>query len=152
MGSDGQLRRWPLVLAGIVLCFLLISLQTVHELQEAPPEQFRAVRVAPGIDRQRWSNLYWERARFVQWHYGYGKRLPEEPAEEFRISEERTLPDPVAEQTRRAYWKELQEVWLTAEPWKVSYSIDFGWIGRAVMKAVDGILEFVKGLWPSAHR
>jgi hypothetical protein len=151
MSSDGHVRRWPMAIAAIFLCFILFSLQPVHQLKENPPQQFRAVPVPPGIDRQRWSDLYWERARFLQWKYSYGNKLPEQPTEDFHIPEEQTLPEAIAEQTRRAYWKELQQLWLMSAPWKVSYSVDFGWTRRAIEKAADATVDFVKSLRHSVH-
>jgi hypothetical protein len=129
----------------------LVSLQPVHQLKQSPPPQFSAVPAPPGINRQRWSDLYWERARFLQWKYSYHNKLPDQPDVDFHVPEEGTLPNNIAEQMRRDYWKQLQQLWVMSGSWKVSYSVDFGWTRRAIEKGGDAVVEFIKSFWRSAH-
>jgi hypothetical protein len=102
-----------------------------------------------GVNRQHWREQYWHRARFVQWQFSYTQKLPEEPTAEFHIDEESMVPDNAAWQTRRAYWNELRKVWGMPTAWNVSYSIDFGWIRRAIERGADASVDFVKGFWHS---
>ncbi len=151
MPQDGSTRRWPMVLAVVVVCFLLLSLESVHRLRDTPPPEFRSVTTAAGIDRDRWSEAYWERARILQWKYPFGEKLPEQPAEDFHIPDERTVPDKVSDQVRRAYWHRLQSIWVTPAPWKVSYSIGFGWVRRSIEKLGDKSVDVAKDIWHSVR-
>ncbi len=151
MSTEPYARRWPLAAAVVFLIFVLLSLEPVYKLKENAPQEFKAVVIASGIDQQRWSDRYWERARFLQWKYSYGTKLPDEPVADFHIEDETTLPVSLAEQTRLAYWNKLRQVWLAPTSWTVSYSLDFGWTRRTIEKAADAAIDFVKGFWRAAR-
>jgi hypothetical protein len=151
MSVNGSARRWPMAIAALVVCFVLISLEPVHLLRDNPPEGFRSVLTPAGIDGQRWSELYWERARLLQWKYSFGTRLPEQPEADFHISDEGTVPERVADQARRAYWNRLRSIWITPSPWKVSYSLGFGWIRQSIEKAGGKVVDFAKNIWHSVR-
>jgi len=141
MSVDGHVRRWPWLVVAAVVCFLLLSIEPFYQLKQTPPPKFSGVQLPAGMDRQRWSQLYWERSRFVQWHYRKGYKLPEQPPDDFHIAEEQTLPAMTAEQIRYAYWAQLRSMWVTSEPWKTSYSLDFHWVARAIVRVLDSILD-----------
>src|SRR6266487_1558766 len=108
MSQGVHTRRWPMVVAAAVLFFFLLSVEPVHQLRETPPPEFRNVRAPAGADQLRWSTLYWEKARLLQWKYGFGTQLPEEPEPSFHISDEAAVPERVAGEARRAYWASLR--------------------------------------------
>jgi hypothetical protein len=95
-----------------------------------PPEFMDAPSSWPPEKRAAEESLaraYWDCAvNVIQWRYGYGYRLPQDPPSDFIISSLGEAPaDPVI---RARYWLMLQRVWYVPDNWTKSYRWDTRWL------------------------
>ena len=72
------------------------------------------------------AKAYWNCAvNQIQWQYGYGHRLPEEPPLEFSVSIDEIGPAVRDEAMRRVEWQRLRQVWNVSEVWNIHYELSF---------------------------
>jgi hypothetical protein len=118
-------------------------------LRPDPPQAFLD-RIPPqqGVDMIAMGQRYWDRARVVRWKYEYGTALPEVPPEEFRPAAETGVPERDADELRKAYWSNLQRLWLSPELWDKRYTVDFYWAPRLLDSIVTAIVNAVRRNWP----
>ena len=68
----------------------------------------------------------------IQWRYGYGYRLPQDPPSDFNVAS----VDPAANSAlnadakaaRARYWLRLQRAWYVPDNWTKSYQWDVRWM------------------------
>lgn len=140
-------RKWPYVVAAIVVAFLMLSLRPVHRLKEQPPKEFLQVRVIQEVDQEAWGRAYWEVARNIRWKFHYGEALPEEAPVEFHVANERSVAPSVAAHLRVTYWYQLRTVWVSPEAWNTSYRLEFAWI----LEMIDAFASEMVKLFKSVH-
>jgi hypothetical protein len=111
--------------------FAYQSLSPIYRLRPVmPPEFMDAPSSWPPEKRAAEESLaraYWDCAvNVIQWRYGYGYRLPQDPPSDFIISSLGEAPaDPVI---RARYWLMLQRVWYVPDNWTKSYRWDTRWL------------------------
>ena len=117
-----------LVAAGL---FAMQSVSPIYRLRPVmPPEFVDAPNSWPAEKRaeeERLARAYWDCAvNVIQWRYGYGYRLPQDPPSDFTIT---SLGEASADPVIRArYWLMLQRVWYVPDNWTKSYRWDTRWV------------------------
>ena len=118
---------------------------------DMPAEFFDASQVAPErrAKEEIVARAYWTCAvNEIQWRYGYGNRLPEEPPREFAVTVAEVGPAARDEAMRRVEWQRLRQVWNVSEVWSVHYELSFGSLRTSVHAAGnwwDGIFHSLTG-------
>jgi hypothetical protein len=125
-------RKWPYVVAIVLLVFVVMSLRPVHRLRPNAPQSFLQATVAGDISADRWGGAYWQVARNICWKFPYGEALPEDPPAEFRISEEHSVSPSAAAHLRTVYWNQLRTAWSSPEAWSTTYELNFHWIPEVI--------------------
>jgi hypothetical protein len=116
-----------LVAAGL---FAMQSVSPIYRLRPVmPPEFVDAPSSWPAEKRaaeEKLARAYWDCAvNEIQWRYGYGYRLPQDPPSDFVIT---SLGEASADPVIRArYWLMLQRVWYVPDNWTKSYRWDTRW-------------------------
>lgn len=122
---------WPIVLGLVVFALLLSCLRPTRNLRSDPPPEFTAVKLQQGVDQREWTQAYWDCARSLRRKYTYGVPLPHDPPAEFRIPQEGSISRGAAEETRQAYWKRLQKIWVSSAAWETDYDVRSEWVSAA---------------------
>ncbi len=71
----------------------------------------------------------------VQWTYGYGHHLPDDPAPGFLVTakEVGTAANDTSSRTR--YWRNLGRVWYQPSSWEKTYGFDLNSVSASLQKA-----------------
>jgi len=111
--------------------FFYASIKATFRLRGEIPPRFIET-TSSSADQQsveRTARAYWDCAVIqIQWKYGHGYPLPQEPPPEFTLAKEdynAVATDPA---TRAHYWRRLQAVWSVPSTWRKSYEWDFTWM------------------------
>jgi hypothetical protein len=110
----------------VVLCVLAYaSFRSEFRLREQMPASFFDASHVPK-DRQaaeeKVARAYWKCAvEQIQWKYGYAHRLPDEPPEEFAVTEEDAGAAAHDAALRSHYWIRLRTMWNESEIWHEKY-------------------------------
>ena len=121
------------VLLVAVGLFAEASFSPIYRLRATmPPEFIDAPSSWPAEKRateERIARAYWDCAvNEIQWRYGYGYRLPQDPPSDFIVTSlnlGEASGDPVI---RARYWLMLQRVWYVPDNWTKSYHWDARWL------------------------
>jgi hypothetical protein len=110
----------------IVLCVVAYaSFRTEFRLREnMPVEFFDPSRVPAGhrASEEKIARAYWKAAvTQVQWVYGYAHRLPDEPPDEFVVTNGEAGPAAHDPAVRARYWQKLRDVWGISAVWHEKY-------------------------------
>ena len=112
--------------------FIAASFNPIYRLRTIMPPQFvdasSSWPAAKQASEAKIARAYWECAvSQVQWRYGYGYRLPQNPPDDFRVDSQTsgTASDDAA--TRARYWQKLQKAWYVPDNWTKSYQWDTRW-------------------------
>ena len=117
-----------LVAAGF---FIMQSLSPIYRLRPVMPADFVDAPSSSTAEKraaeQSLARAYWDCAvNQIQWRYGYGYRLPQDPPSDFIIT---SLGESSADPLIRArYWLMLQRVWYVPDNWTKSYRWDTRWL------------------------
>jgi hypothetical protein len=113
--------------------FAEASFSPIYRLRATmPPEFVDAPSSWPADKRaaeQRIAQAYWNCAvNQIQWRYGYGYRLPQDPPSDFVVTS-LNLEDASADPLIRArYWLMLQKTWYVPDNWTKDYHWDTRWL------------------------
>jgi hypothetical protein len=134
-----------LLLIGV---FVYASINPVHRLQTDMPKAFSdspaSWPAGKRAEDAKVAQAYWDCViSTIQWKYGFGNQLPQDPPPEFSVSEAQlggVAVDPVA---RARFWGKLKEVWYLSSTWKDGYEWDSSWVSRWPSTAAKAIHDFV---------
>jgi hypothetical protein len=107
----------------------------LHLRPEMPKDFVDNSKSIPASDRSREEKLaraYWKCAQSIQWKYGYGGRLPDDPPPEFLVTAQDVGTAASDTSSRRRYWRRFQEVWYVPNNWEKSYDLDFPQVTRSL--------------------
>jgi hypothetical protein len=76
----------------------------------------------------------------VQWNYGYGHRLPDDPPAEFLITAKEVGTAATDTESRIRYWRNLERVWYLPTTWEKTYGFDLNSMS-AFLQATGARLE-----------
>jgi hypothetical protein len=106
---------------------------------DAPAEFLDESRSMPASRRtaeEKIARAYWRCAvTQIQWTYGYGHRLPDNPPAEFVISASEVGPAANDTAMRDRYWRRLQRAWYLPNSWQKSYGWDLNAMGGSLQSA-----------------
>ena len=127
----GKLLTSIIVLLAVGL-FVAASYSPIYRLRTIMPPQFVDAPSSWPAEKQaseaKIAKAYWDcAASQVQWRYGYGYRLPQNPPDDFSVASQNlgaTSDDPA---TRARYWQKLQKAWYVPDNWTKSYQWDTRW-------------------------
>lgn len=126
------------------------SFQPTLRLKEDMPKGFMDdVSSWPAPKRaqeERLARAYWKVAlNSVQWNYGYGHRLPDDPPPEFLVTakEVGTATDP---SSRVRYWRNLERVWYLPTAWEKTYGFDLNSMSASLQAAGSRLELFLRRL------
>jgi hypothetical protein len=120
------------ILLGAVGLIVESSFNPVYRLRPTMPPGFVSASSSwppeKRAEEARIGQAYWDCAvNQIQWRYGYGYRLPQDPPRDFVVT-----PDLGADSgdsaTRTRYWLKLQRVWYVPDNWNKSYQWDPRWV------------------------
>ena len=88
---------------------------------------------------------YWRCAvNQIQWTYGYGHRLPDDPPAEFVVNLPEFDPEASDAATRDRYWRRLQRVWYLPSTWDKSYGWDLNSMTSSLQSAGQWLESLVR--------
>jgi hypothetical protein len=117
----------------LVFVFIYFSIYTVHILQAEPPPQFVEWPAQKEVDEQAaepcLARAYWRQAvQMIQWKYGFGAPLPNNPPPEFRIDPKKFGCSAASDaKIELEYWQRLQKVWQSPRVWQKTYRWHTAW-------------------------
>ncbi len=129
----------PLLAAGV---FIYLSYQPIFRLSTKMPAEFAD---ATGSAQQRAAEAkiagaYWDSlVRSVQWKYGYGYYLPQEPPAEFTVNRPDLGASATDATTRVRYWRKAQQIWYVPGVWQKEYVWDFAWMTSWIQSGANWI-------------
>jgi len=139
-----------LILALPLALVVYLSTRPTYQLQDEPPAEFLRVQSDLPPKRRATEELlatgYWKCAvDVIEWRYGYGQNLPNDPPPEFTIPETNShgLRPEDAATARGRYWQRLRQVWILPHVWQTHYSWSFAWI----TKLLTSFGDWATGLW-----
>jgi hypothetical protein len=131
----------------VLVVLAIASFRSEFRLHSAmPPEFFDAKRVASDErgSEERIARSYWNCAvTQVQWKYGYAHRLPEQPPQEFTLSQTELGSIAHDEESRRYYWHQLRMVWGVSGVWQNHWEFSFVAFRRSLQTGSDWWKELV---------
>ena len=133
-------RRYDIlaIIAIAVAIAAYASVRSEFRLRSTMPQEFfdsTAVAPARRGTEEKIAKAYWRCAvAQIQWKYGYGHRLPDEPPEEFAV-----LPEDggaTKDSALRAhYWQKLRDVWGISAVWNERYEWDSSSLRNSMFSA-----------------
>ena len=101
------------------------SIHSEYRLRSEMPAEFLDVSHVPAGKQaveEKVARAYWNCAVMqVQWKYGYARRLPEEPPEEFVVTADQAGVLANDQAVRARYWRKLRDVWGISVVWHKEY-------------------------------
>jgi len=129
------------VMRKLMMFVVLIAVGLFAEASYSPIYRLRATMPTEFIDassswpvekraaEERIARAYWDCAvNQIQWRYGYGYRLPQEPPSDFTATSANSGETSADPGTRARYWLMLQRVWYVPDNWTKSYQWDTRWM------------------------
>jgi hypothetical protein len=122
---------WLVVVVLVAGAFLYISYRPRFRLQTGMPPEFMDESFSDppqkrGLE-EKVARAYWGcLVNDIQWKYGYGHSLPQDPPSEFTFATQ-GVGDPENAATRVRYWRKAQQVWYLPSAWSKDYVWDFHW-------------------------
>lgn len=102
------------------------------------------------VAEQRIAKAYWNLAfTEIQWKYGYGYRLPQDPPAEFTIASPGLEPAESDAATRARYWRRLRQVWPEPSTWNRRYVWDLSGVTNSLRSAGDWLTRQMQSLFGS---
>ena len=96
---------------------------------------------------ERIARAYWQCALSnVQWNYGYGHRLPDDPPAEFLVTTKDVGTAAADTGSRLRYWHNLQRVWYVPTNWEKVYGFDLNSISVSLQAAGAKLELFLRRL------
>lgn len=139
-----------LVLLSIPVALLVyFSRQPVMRLKPEMPSTFADVPVQASFSQQaaeeRIAQGYWKCAStLIQWQYTYGSPLPDKPPVDFQLDPSEAAASNVRPDSRRRYWRRLQQFWNSPDNWVTSYKWSTNWATDLLNHGVEGIREYFR--------
>jgi hypothetical protein len=149
VAGNGKFGRLVIgvLLAGVLVVAYAAFQAKFHLRAEMPPE---FVEDSPSWSAQkqaqeaRMARAYWQCALAIQWQYGYGKRLPDDPPPEFLITTQEVGTAAFDAGSRLRYWRRLQHVWYLPDSWEKTYTLDAGSLTASLRSAGDWLEQEVR--------
>lgn len=122
-----------LVLLVLVGLFAEASFRPIYRLRATMPMEFLDARSSSPAEKraaeERIARAYWDCAvNVIQWKYGYGYRLPQDPPSDFIVTSQDLEEASKDSATRAHYWLMLQRVWYVPDNWTKNYQWDKRWL------------------------
>ena len=96
---------------------------------------------------ERIARAYWQCAiNSVQWNYGFGHRLPDDPPADFLITAREVGTAATDTGSRIRYWRNLQRVWYVPTNWEKVYGFDLNSISVSLQAAGTKLELFLRRL------
>ncbi len=88
---------------------------------------------------------YWQCALDnVQWNYGYGHRLPDNPPPEFLVTAKEVGTAAADTESRVRYWHNLERVWDLPTTWEKTYGFDLNSMSASLQAAGARLENFLR--------
>src|SRR5437868_2294947 len=146
-------RKYDRAAVVIILLALLAyaAVQPKFTLRSDMPAEFvdetSAMPVKKRVLEEKTAKAYWNCAvTQMQWTYGYGHRLPEDPPSEFVINVPELGPAANDPGTRDRYWRRLQRVWYVPTSWKKSSGLDVNAMTASLQSAGQWLESQVRSI------
>jgi hypothetical protein len=93
------------------------------------------------------ARAYWQCAlNSVQWNYGFGHRLPDDPPPEFLVTEKDVGTAASDVGSRDRYWHNLQRVWNLPNSWEESYGWDWNSMSASLQASGARLERFLRNI------
>jgi hypothetical protein len=93
------------------------------------------------------ARAYWQCAlNSVQWNYGFGHRLPDDPPPEFLVTEKDVGTAASDVGSRDRYWHNLQRVWNLPNSWEESYGWDLNSMSASLQASGARLERFLRNI------
>jgi len=123
------------ILMGIAALAYASFQATFHLRVEMPQDFVEDSRSLPAQNRaqeEKLARAYWQCARSIQWRYGYGHRLPDDPPPEFLVTAQDVGTAASDIGGRARYWRQLQRMWYLPDNWEKTYTFDLPSLTRSL--------------------
>jgi hypothetical protein len=137
--TDNTQRTNRLIVGAILIglaAFAYSSFDAKLRLRPDMPKDFmdssKSITAANRAQEERLARAYWRCALAVQWKYGYGHRLPDDPPPEFLVTTQDVGTAASDTGSRLRYWHRFQEVWYVPNNWEKSYAFDLPQMTRSL--------------------
>ena len=128
-----------LAILTMLLAFAYTSFRPKLRLRAEMPKSFiddaKSLPVAHRAQEERLARAYWQCARTVQWRYGYGHHLPDEPPPEFLVTSQEAGTAAADTGSRIRYWHRFQDAWYVPTNWESAYTLDLPDVTRSLQAA-----------------
>ena len=85
---------------------------------------------------ERIARAYWRCAlNNVQWNYGYGHHLPDDPPPEFLVTAKDVGTAAADTGSRARYWRNLERVWYLPTTWEKTHGFDLNSMSQSLQAA-----------------
>jgi hypothetical protein len=112
------------------------SFQATFRLRTEMPQGFvadsRSLPPQSRAQEEKLARAYWQCARSIQWRYGYGHRLPDDPPPEFLVTAQEVGTAASEIGSRARYWRQLQKMWYLPDNWEKTYTFDLPSLTRSL--------------------
>ena len=154
-----QKTDWLLAAVVLVGIFLYASYQPRFRLRTEMPPEFVDLSADPPpahppkrngaktglmkvpvtqVDEAKIARVYWDcLVDDVQWRYGYGHSLPNDPPAEFNVGMAEKNPGDEDAATRLRYWHRAQRFWYIRSAWSAKYEWNFDWTTNSIQNGGD---------------
>jgi len=123
------------ILVGIA-ALAYASFQATFRLRAEMPQGFvadsRSLPAQSRAQEEKLARAYWQSARSIQWRYGYGHRLPDDPPPEFLVTAQDVGTAASDIGSRARYWRQLQKMWYLPDNWEKTYTFDLPSLTRSL--------------------
>ena len=131
-------RGYDRILAPVLAVgfLMFVSFNTTIQVRKDMPREFVAASSSWPAQKQAAENkiaaAYWDCVvKNIQWKYGYGYTLPQNPPDDFTVS----VPGGTDPEVRARYWQKLRSVWYLSSTWEKTHDISFEWMSNPVESA-----------------
>jgi hypothetical protein len=99
------------------------------------------------VQEEKIARAYWQCAlNNVQWRYGYGHRLPDDPPPEFLVTAKEVGTAASDSGSRIRYWHNLQRVWYLPNTWEKGYGWDLNSMSASLQASGARLERYLRSI------
>jgi hypothetical protein len=142
-------------IAAVVGLIVYASFQPTLRLKQEIPKAFMDdISSWPPQKRaqeEKIARAYWQCAlNTVQWNYGYGHHLPDDPPPEFLVTAKEVGTAVNDTGSRMRYWHNLGRVWYQPNSWEKTYGFDLNSVSASLQAAGTRLELFLRRITGSS--
>ena len=133
------------VLGLVVFASFQPTLRLKHEMPKMFMDDISSWSPQKRAQEEKMARAYWQCAlNSVQWNYGYGHRLPDDPPPEFLVTAKEVGTAASDTGSRLRYWRNLERVWYHPNTWERTYGFDLNSVSASLQAAGTRLELFLR--------